>query len=196
MKQREKAAQKAAQKAVQKGAQTSTQTGAPKAAHDARADADTTGSPRELDLAYLGLFVGLRVNELVLERLHAAGFAGIRQAHGYVFQHLLVGPRSVTELAELLGVTQQAASKSVAELTALGYLQDADAYDRRIRRIALSAHGLACVRKARALRAALERRLVRRHGAEVARTRHLLAAILAELGGLRAVRTRSVRAPR
>lgn len=167
-----------------------------KAAKKARVDADTTGGPRELDLAYLGLFVGLRVNELVLDRLHAAGFEGIRQAHGYVFQHLLVAPRSVTELSELLGVSQQAASKSVAELTALGYLQDADAFDRRIRKVALSARGLACVRKARALRASLQRQLVRRHGAEVARTRHLLAAILSELGGLEAVRTRSVRAPR
>lgn len=152
--------------------------------------------PRTLDLGYLALFVGMRINELVLDQLHAAGFEGLRQAHGYVFQHLLVRPLGITELAQLLGVSQQAASKSVAELLALGFLQEASGDDRRVRAITLSERGLACVRKARSLRAAMERRLVRRHGAEVARTRHLLAEILSELGGVSAVRTRTVRAPR
>ncbi|MET0791839.1 MAG: MarR family transcriptional regulator, partial [Polyangiaceae bacterium] len=68
-----------------------------------------SAEPAALDLGYLSLFVGLRINELVLDALLKAGFAGIRHAHGYVFQHLLPGPLAISELARHLGVTQQAA---------------------------------------------------------------------------------------
>jgi DNA-binding MarR family transcriptional regulator len=150
-----------------------------------------------LDLGYLALFVGMRWNELVLERLAREGHAGLRHAHGYVFQHLIAGPRTITELAELLEVSQQAASKSVAELVTLGYLEDVESKDRRARRVALSKRGRAAIEKTRALRAQYQQKLVKRHGeAEVLRAHHLLASVLDELGGLEAVRTRRIRAPR
>jgi len=64
-----------------------------------------------LDIAYLGFFLGLRVNELVLEKGAAAGFRVMRESHGYVVQHLIESERSITELARRMNVSQQAASK-------------------------------------------------------------------------------------
>ena len=157
---------------------------------------EPSAEPQALDIGYLSLFVGLRFNELVLDALLEAGFNGIRHAHGYVFQHLLLGPMAVTELAGHLGVTQQAASKTVAELEGLGYLEDTDSVDARVRRVALSARARAALQKTRSIRAGYQRRLTKKHGAEVARARGLLAAILEDLGGAQAVRTRKVRAPR
>lgn len=150
-----------------------------------------------LDLGYLALFVGQRVNERVLEDIHAAGFTGLRHAHGYVFQHLLGGPRSISELAGLLEVTQQAASKSVAELEALGYVEKTESEDARVRRVALSEHGRAAVEKTRAVRAGLQKRFERQHGAAaVDAARKLLAEVLTSLGGAEAVKGRRVRPPR
>jgi DNA-binding MarR family transcriptional regulator len=157
---------------------------------------DAAPEPASLDLGYLALFVGLRTNALILERLHAAGHPGLRDAHGYLFQHLIAGPRTITELAGCLGVTQQAASKAVAELIATGYLDDRGSDDRRARRIGLSKRGRAAIAKVRALRAAHERRLVGRHGPAIAQARRLLATVLDELGGTDAVRRRAIRAPR
>jgi DNA-binding MarR family transcriptional regulator len=150
----------------------------------------------ELDLGYLAQFVGMRFNELVLERAEAEGYGDLRHAHGYVFQHLIEGPRRITELAERMGVTQQAVSKSVAELVELGYLTSDVGGDRRARQIALSKRGHAAVAQVRKTRARIEARVLAKHGAEVARAKALLAAVLDELGGTEAVRSRRVREPR
>ena len=149
-----------------------------------------------LDLGYLAQFVGQRINDRVLERLDAEGLGDLRISHGYVFQHLLEGPRTITDLAARLGVSQQAASKTVAELIALGYLASAPAPDRRARSIALSKRGRTAVSVARKARARLEQRLSAKHGAALAQARELLATVLEDLGGASAVRTRSVREPR
>lgn len=154
-----------------------------------------------LDLGYLALFVGQRVNELVLERLHEAGYGGVRTSHGYVVQHLVdEGPasgwpaRSVTELAALLGVTQQAASKVVSELARLCYLEDAPADDRRVRRVRLSRRGRAMVAKARELRADVEASgLGGLPPASVGKARAVLVSMLERLGGADAVKGRRVR---
>lgn len=158
--------------------------------------APPSAEPEALDIGYLSLFVGLRFNELVLEALHDAGFEGIRHAHGYVFQHLMAGPLAVSELGRLLGVSQQAASKSVAELMQLGYLEDAGSADARVRRVALSDRAHAAIQKTRSFRASWMRRLEKKHGAAFDGARRVLAALLEELGGAEAVRTRKVRAPR
>jgi DNA-binding MarR family transcriptional regulator len=161
---------------------------------------DTEGSAvslEALDLGYLALFVGMRMNEQVLEELHAAGFTGLRHAHGFLFQHLLGGPRSITELAALLEVTQQAASKTVAELERLGFIEQTPSEDARVRRVRLSARGQASVDKSRAVRAELQKRFERTHGKRaVEEARKLLAQVLASLGGAEAVRARRVRLPR
>ncbi len=153
--------------------------------------------PQDLDLGYLCLFVGMRLNDLVLEALHRAGFRDLRHAHGYVFQHLVGGPRAVSDLARCLDVSQQAASKAVAELVELGYLEDAPSRDRRARTVRLSKRGRSSIARARAIRRGLERRIRERHGsAPIENAKSLLAQILEDLGGADAVRARRIRAPR
>ncbi|KFE70701.1 MarR family winged helix-turn-helix transcriptional regulator [Hyalangium minutum] len=151
----------------------------------------------ELDLGYLALFVGMRVNEQVLEGIHAAGFTGVRHSHGYVVQHLLGGPRSISELAALLEVTQQAASKTVAELTQLGLLEPVSSADARVRRVQLSARGHTLVDTGRTLRAELQQRFEASLGKRAVQdARTLLARVLTSLGGAEAVQSRRIRLPR
>src|SRR5215468_1976830 len=114
-----------------------------------------------LDLAYLGFFLGLRVNELVLEKGVAAGFRGMRESHGYIVQHLIESDRSITELAQRMSVSQQAASKAIAELLRRGIVESRPAADRRARRIRLSKRGWDAVRLSRSARQAIEARLQR-----------------------------------
>ncbi len=94
-------------------------------------------------------------------------------------------------------MTQQAASKTVAELEKLGYVEEAGSEDARVRRVRLSERGRAAVDKSRAVRAGLEERFKRAHGSRaVAEAHQLLADVLESLGGAEAVRNRRVRAPR
>jgi DNA-binding MarR family transcriptional regulator len=153
--------------------------------------------PPGLDLAYLAFFLGLRVNELVMGRVATAGFKGVRESHGYLIQHLIESERSITDLAKRMDVTQQAASKVVAELIGLGILEAAPAKDRRAKRIRLSQRGWNCVRLGRRARALIDRRLVNAAGAknyEIAKS--ILVTYLQALGGMDRIRSRRVRAPR
>ncbi|MFO0672007.1 MAG: helix-turn-helix domain-containing protein [Polyangiaceae bacterium] len=154
--------------------------------------------PRDLDVGTLALFVGQAFVDEVRRRVEAKGLSGLRVSHGYVIQHLVTSPRTISELATRMGVTQQAASKSVAELEALGYVERRVApEDARVRTVALSARGEEAVRAARAARSALERELARRHGDDaIRRARRLLADLLTDLGGVPSVRARRVRPPR
>ena len=89
--------------------------------------------PLQLDTGTLALFVGQAAAALVQEQLAAQGFGDLRFSHGYVFQHLIDGEPTVGELAAQLGMTQQGASKAVAELERLGYCERvADAADARV----------------------------------------------------------------
>src|SRR5215467_10952268 len=117
--------------------------------------------PARLDIAYLGFFLGLRVNELVLEKGLAAGFRGMRESHGYLVQHLIESERSITELAQRMNVSQQAVSKSIAELVKHGVVESLPATDRRARRVRLSTRGWNAVRFTRRARQTIEARLQR-----------------------------------
>lgn len=148
---------------------------------------------RELDLGYLSLFLGLRVNELVVERLRSAGFADARQSHGYVIQHLMEQDRTITELAQRMEVTQQAASKVVAQMIGLGILESIVSNDRRARMIRLSQRAWQSVKLARRERRKIESRLVktigpRQHDA----ARKTILKALDELGGLERIQSRRV----
>ena len=149
-----------------------------------------------LDLAYLGFFLGLRVNELVLEKGVAAGFRGMRESHGYVVQHLIESDRSITELARRMNVSQQAASKSIAELVKHGVVESRPASDRRARRIRLSKRGWDAVRSSRRIRRTIEIRLQRAVGEKpYDDAKATIMACLDALGGLSRVRTRRIRMP-
>jgi len=148
-----------------------------------------------LDLATLSWLTGSAANEFLLQAIRSAGHPQLRISHGYVFQLLVDGPRAIGEIAQDLGVTQQAASKSVAELTSLGYLSSVqDEQDARVRRVALSNAGRKAVTDARAARAKLERKLVKALGTNTVQTaRKALIKLLEASGGVEAARQRRSR---
>lgn len=149
-----------------------------------------------LDVGYLGAFLGLRINELVIQGLEAVGFNGFRESHGYVIQHFVEADRSITELARRMEVTQQAASKVIGELVALGILEATPALDRRSKRIRLSDRGQRLAKTSRQLRTRIEKRLLSAIGTpayEAART--TLVQCLEKLGGVDRIKSRRVRAP-
>jgi DNA-binding MarR family transcriptional regulator len=152
---------------------------------------------RELDLGHLALFVGYAFADAVQAAL-ASRHGDLRFSHGFVFQHLVEGERTIGELAARQGVTQQAISKVVAELEGMGYVERiADADDARKTRVRLSRRGHAAVAAARRARAQVERRVRARLGdTAVDETRARLAEALELLGGAQAVRGRRVKLPR
>jgi DNA-binding MarR family transcriptional regulator len=154
-------------------------------------------SPQAADLSLAALFVGWALADEVQRRIAADGLADLRMADGVLFQHLVAGPRTIGSLAERLGVTQQAASKAVADLERRGYVRrEADPADGRARRVALTARGEAAIAAGRRHRAALEAELADRLGPRrVESARRTLVEILEALGGSDAVRRRRVRPP-
>jgi DNA-binding MarR family transcriptional regulator len=151
----------------------------------------------QLDLAYLALFLGLRVNELVMERTLKEGFTGVRESHGYVVQHLIESDRTITELAKRMEVTQQAASKIVAELIHIGILEATRGKDRRAKRIRLSQQGWRCVRLGRRARARIDNLLIRTVGRKSYKNaKSTLLTCLRALGGIERICSRRIRPPR
>ncbi|MCI0386860.1 MarR family winged helix-turn-helix transcriptional regulator [Streptomyces sp. CNQ085] len=154
--------------------------------------------PHDLDTGTLALFAGLAAASAVQDEVAARGFPDLRMSHGYVFQHLVHARPTIGDLAEKLDMTQQGASKAVAELERLGYAERLpDPHDARVRRVTLTPRGHEAVTAARRARASLEERLRQRFGAtalDAART--LLTDLLDALGGTAAVRRREVRPPR
>lgn len=148
-----------------------------------------------LDFAVVAQLAGLALTDHTLERLHARGHTPLRVSHGYLFQHLINGPVPISELAQRLGVTQQAVSKTVAELSIAGYVQRMpDAMDGRVRRVELTERGRAAVRDAREVRAELVGELAEKLGADrVESARRTLLEALDLAGGTDAVRHRTVR---
>lgn len=147
----------------------------------------------ELAVTHLASFVGSFANQHVLHEMKRLGFGDLREAHGFLVQHLLRGPHSVGELGRLMGVTQQAVSKTVAELTRLGYLETQAGDDARVRLLRLSERGHASVLASRKIRERLERRLSDKLGPKrLAALRATLADALDELGGVAAVKARRV----
>lgn len=154
--------------------------------------------PEDLDTGTLALFVGFAAAAAVQDELAALGLGDLRFSHGYVFQHLIEGEPTIGELAAKLGLTQQAASKSIAELERLGYTERVpDPADARARRVRLTARGHHAITTTRQLRAALENRLTETCGQDrLSEARSVLTELLDALGGTAAVRHRQIRSPR
>jgi len=149
-----------------------------------------------LDLGYLSLFLGLRVNQLVMERMRAKGFQQVRESHRYLVQHLIDSDRTITELARRMEITQQATSKAVAELVTLGVLELIVGSDRREKTVRLSNRGWTLVRLGRRVRRGIERQLIRIAGREeYGQAKSVLTACLDALGGTERVRSRRVLPP-
>jgi len=101
--------------------------------------APAAGSPplaRLFAVGYRQLIDGLH------DRLHARGWTDVRPAFGFVLLAARDQPTSVTELAELMGMTKQAASKLVDAMVSGGYVQrGTDSYDGRQRPVTLTGRG-------------------------------------------------------
>jgi DNA-binding MarR family transcriptional regulator len=151
----------------------------------------------EADLSLASLFAGWAMADEIQRRLAAAGFDDVRFNDGVVNQHLVAGPLTIGALAERLGVSQQAASKSVADLERRGYVERApDPDDAHARRVGLTGRGWAVIAAAREQRAALGAELAERLGERrIESARRLLLDVVADLGGAAAVRGRRVRPP-
>jgi DNA-binding MarR family transcriptional regulator len=152
----------------------------------------------ESDISLASLFAGWAMADEIQRRLAAAGFADVRFNDGVVNQHLIAGPLTIGVLAERLGVSQQAASKSVADLERRGYVERTpDPDDARARLVGLTERGRGVIAAAREQRTALAGELAERLGERrVESARRLLLDVVAELGGDAAVRGRRVRPPR
>jgi DNA-binding MarR family transcriptional regulator len=154
--------------------------------------------PVEADLSLASLFAGWAMADEIQRRLAAGGFDDVRFNDGVVFQHLVGGPLTIGALADRLGVSQQAASKAVADLERRGYVERTpDPDDARARRAGLTERGRAVIAGAREHRAALGSELAERLGERrVDSARRLLLEVVTDLGGEAAVRGRRVRPPR
>ncbi|HET6707006.1 MarR family winged helix-turn-helix transcriptional regulator [Amycolatopsis sp.] len=154
--------------------------------------------PSTLDLPLTALFAGWAMTDEVQRRLAERGFGELRLNDGVVIQHVLAAPLSITALAERLGVTQQAASKAVADLERRGLLRRAaDPSDARTKLLHLTEHAQAAVEATRVLRQDLQEEIESKYGAgRVEDARNLLAAVIGRYGGDDAIRARRVRPPR
>ncbi|ANN18957.1 MarR family transcriptional regulator [Amycolatopsis orientalis] len=154
-------------------------------------------TPSSLDLSLVSLFAGWAMSGEIQRRLTADGLGGTRFNDGVVFQHVLAGPLSISTLAERMGVTQQAASKAVADLERRGLLRrEPDPADARTRLLHLTETAERAVEAARKHRAALEKELITEFGAErVADAKALLAGIIGRYGDTEAIRGRRIRPP-
>lgn len=150
-----------------------------------------------LDFTQSLSLLGAAVDDQVVRSLRSAGMTGLRPGHGYYVQRLLTGPATATEMADALGISQQAASKAVRELVGLGYVSfGADDADRRRKVARLTERGRAVVTLARAARADLDGRLRAAVGEQrFVDALEVLHSALTELGLDEPIRTRRVRPP-
>jgi DNA-binding MarR family transcriptional regulator len=127
-------------------------------------------------IAYRQLIDGLH------GRLQALGWADVRPAFGFVLLAAREQPTSVTELAELMGVTKQAASKLVDAMVSGGYVRrGADSQDGRQRPESLTGRGEELLAAVEQVYAELEDRWAKVIGApHVDRMRRDLMHVLAD----------------
>ena len=106
-----------------------------------------TGSPG-YELPFL-LFGGFRT---LIDRLHAElarrGHPDVRPSYGFAMQAIGVQGATASEIGRRLGVSKQAAGKTVERLEALGYAERADdPADARRKIVRLTAHGVDALTK-------------------------------------------------
>ncbi|HEX3811786.1 MAG TPA: MarR family transcriptional regulator [Mycobacteriales bacterium] len=95
----------------------------------------------------LRLFGGFRVliDELHVE-LARRGHTGLRPMHGFVFQAVGAQGTTAAELGRRLGISKQAAGKTIDGLERLGYLhRAADPADARRKTVQLTDRGMDCL---------------------------------------------------
>ncbi|GAA1910204.1 MarR family winged helix-turn-helix transcriptional regulator [Streptomyces durmitorensis] len=116
------------------------------------------GAPPESDDARgyelpLLLFAGFRT---LIDRLHAElarqGHPDARPAHGFAMQAIGVRGASASDVGRRLGVSKQAAGKTIDRLIALGYAERTDdPADARRKLVRLTPHGIDMLRRSAAI---------------------------------------------
>jgi DNA-binding MarR family transcriptional regulator len=154
-------------------------------------------NPDRPDLAILIVGGARVVADRLGEAVERAGIDDMRAPFGYVIRVLADRDRTLTELADLLGVSKQAAIKIVDEMESRGFLvRHADPDDRRVKLLRLTDKGRNVRRAALAASHAIERELRRGQGdADVDALRAALEALLerhAALEDARAGRSRAL----
>ncbi|MEO1057027.1 MAG: MarR family transcriptional regulator [Actinomycetota bacterium] len=108
-----------------------------------------------------------RLGDDVLARVRSECGDDIRYRDGYVFQHLLTGPKTISELANRLGVTQQAMSKQVGDLLRRDLVvKHRDPADGRAWLVSLGERGHAVIDAGRRARSSIAQQLVDALGAD------------------------------
>jgi DNA-binding MarR family transcriptional regulator len=88
----------------------------------------------------------------VVAQLGSRGHPGTTAAHEFALQAVDDGAQTASELARSLGVSRQAAAKSITALEELGYVERrADPSDGRRKQLIVTAHGYDLVRIGAAL---------------------------------------------
>ena len=140
-------------------------------------------------------------NRCVADRLGAAvatvGGESMRPSFGFVIRAVAAEQPTVSRLAELLGVTKQAASRLADDMVSLGYLdRTEDAADRRRTQLRLSPTGERVRARAREESEAMEAELRERFGGEqVGHLRTLLIDFVERHGGAEELAGNRSRAP-
>lgn len=134
-----------------------------------------------------GILLGLAYQAFKVElhqALGAAGFDDVKPSFGFVFRALDRGPRTASQLAALLDISNPGGTKIVAEMVAAGYVERAsDPDDGRARPLHLTARGRAALATVRRFHADFERRLASEQGASpVATVRAVLTGYLDRAG--------------
>ena len=129
----------------------------------------------------LNLALGQLNDELAAD-VAAAGFAGLRPAHGYALSRLSFGGATGVQVAEHLGITKQSAGQLVDELERSGYVRrEPHPTDRRGKLVVLTDRGWAAVRAAQRALDGIDARLADRLGAE--RLEELRSALVVAASG-------------
>jgi DNA-binding MarR family transcriptional regulator len=146
------------------------------------------------DLAIL-LAAGYGALVAELQEAHLRLGLDVRPSFGFVIRAVAAEEPGISRLADLLGVTKQAASQLADEVENVGYIERfEDPDDRRRRRLRLTAIGNEVRTNALATSAALERDLIDAVGVDaVAGFRATLLALSARAGALEDVLARRAR---
>src|SRR4051794_37284216 len=125
------------------------------------------GRVSEPDLALLIVAANRCLADRLATAVATAGGESMRPSFGFVLRAVAAETPTVSRLAEMLGVTKQAASRLADDMVSLGYLtRVADPGDRRLTRLQLSPAGERVGARARAESHAIEAELRERFGDE------------------------------
>jgi DNA-binding MarR family transcriptional regulator len=108
-----------------------------------------TSRGAELAMLLFGGFAAM-VDEVIVE-LDRRGHPGVTASHEFALQAVDAGARNASELGRALGVSRQAAAKSIAALEQLGYVErQSDPSDGRQKQLIVTDRGYDMVRIAAA----------------------------------------------